>query len=127
MSETILLDQFRKNLAAHMAGKGTLKPIGYIAVGSGGHNPEDHMPTEVDSTVTELQAESLRKEIELLDKEDDYSAFGQITVNEDELVDQDISEKALCDTDGNLMALNHCRPKHKEDDETYTFKGVMRF
>lgn len=129
MANTVLLDQFRKKLAAHMAGKGTLHPLGKMQFGDGGHEEEGHTPKEVDPSATELENKLLEKDIteNLSYIEDEYSCSGRGTVELAELVDQDISEVALCDTEGALLAIEHTRPKHKESDEKYTFTGTIRF
>lgn len=129
MANTVLLDQFRKKLAAHMAGKSTLKPLGKMKFGSGGHTELDHQPTTVDPSVTSLEHELLEKEIteNLSHNDADYSCSGWGTVELEELIDNDISEVALCDTNGDLLAIEHIRPKHKESDEKYTFTGIIRF
>ena len=127
MASTILLDQFRKKLAAHMAGKNTLSPLSAMAFGDGGHDLETHMPLDVDQTSTVLQNELLRKSLSKIDQEDEFCVFGTGIVEKNEIVNKDISEVALCDSSGDLLSIHHLRPKHKESDEKYIFTGTIRF
>ena len=127
MANAVLLKAFRERLAAHMAGRGTLKPIGYVAFGDGGFDRDtlDAIPPEEDQT--ELRHEVLRKPLALVKQEDTLSVTGKGTVESGELLGVALSEAALCDTDGNLVCIKTFPPKVKEADERYEVSVKVRF
>lgn len=127
MADAVLLDSYRERIAAHMAGKGTLKPIGYVAFGDGGHDRETMLPIPPEETDTGLKHEVLRKPVTLITQEDSLSVTGRGTVENNELLNIQLSEAALLDTDGNFIAIKCFAPKIKESDERYEIAIKLRF
>ena len=126
MAEAVLLNSFRQRIAAHMAGKGTLAPIGYMAFGDGGHN-DDLTAKPALPEATGLANELLRKPIDVITQEDPFSVTGKGSVDMNELVGVALSEAALIDTDGNVIGIKNFSPKVKESDESYDVSIKLRF
>lgn len=127
MADAVLLDSFRKRLAAHMAGKDQLHPIAYMAFGDRGHNPEDLSVIPPSAKQLELNHEILRKELTTVYQEDDFSVTGKGTVENADIVGAYLSEAALCDSEGNVLAIRNFAPKIKENDEMYDVSIRLRF
>lgn len=117
-AEAVLLTQFRQKVAGHIAGKETLKPITHMAFGDGGHRDDGTVipPSEAQ---TALKHEILRKPLAVVNQEDLLSATGSGVIEKDELVGKAISEAALVDGDGDVVAVKNFAPKLKEADERY--------
>lgn len=126
MADAVLVDTFRQRIAAHMAGKGTLAPIGYMAFGDGGHN-DDLSAKPPSAEATGLANELLRKPIDVVFQEDLFSVTGRGSVDTDELVGVSLSEAALIDTEGNVIGIKNFSPKVKENDESYDVSIRLRF
>ncbi len=126
MSEAVTADGFRRRVAAHMAGTGTLKPIALVAFGDGGHNP-DNTAKPANSSASGLYHEVLRKPVSALIQEDLFSATGKGVIESGEIVAGVISEAALLDADGNLVCWKTFAPKYLESRETYGVNLKMRF
>lgn len=124
-AEAVLLTQFREKVAAHIAGKGTLKPIKFMAFGDGGHRSDGTVipPSEAQ---TELKHEVLRKPLAVIKQEDLLSATGSGVIEKDELVGTALSEAALVDEEGDLVAIKNFAPKLKEADERYDVAILVR-
>lgn len=129
MTKAILLNQFRKKLAAYMANQGELKKIKYIGIGSGGHIPDTEEPKEPNPDATGLAHELIRKELseDQIIQEDDFSVTGNCTITTSELQNQDISEAALYDEDEFCIGIYNFKPKHKETSELYAFSVKLVF
>lgn len=125
--EAVLLDSYRARIAAHMAGKQTLKPIGFIAFGDQGYDPDTLKPTPADKTATGLIHEVARKPVVKLLQEDELSVTARGSVENNELLDVRLSEAALLDEDGNFIAIKHFAPKVKEAEERYEIAIRLRF
>lgn len=126
-SEAVLLKSFRERIAAHMAGENSLKPIGFMAFGDGGHDKETGKPISPSESQTALRHEVLRKAVSSVVQEDTLSATGKGVIENNELIDVELSEAALCDTDGNLIGIKTFAPKVKEADERYTIQIRLHF
>lgn len=126
MAEAIVVNIYRRHLAAHMAGGESIKPIAYMAFGDGGHN-EDLTPKTPSLETTSLNHEILRKPLESVVQEDLYSVTGKGTIEINEVVGSAISEAALLDADGNLVGLKTFTPKFKENDERYEISIRLLF
>lgn len=129
MTKAVILNQFRKKLADHMAKKAELKPIKYIGIGDGGHDPETEEVLIIDSTATGLKNELLRKELDenTIVQEDEFSVTGKCSLSSNELADHDISEACLYDEDGLCIGIYNFKPKHKETSELYAFSVKLLF
>lgn len=126
-ASAVLLDSFRKRLAAHMAGKGTLAPLGFMAFGDGGHDPETLEAIKPSASQTELNHEVMRKPLASITQETEFSVTGRGSVESNELQGVRLSEAALLDTEGNLIAIKNFAPKVKELDERYQIAIEARF
>lgn len=127
MAEAVVVNGFRKRLAAYMAGKeDTLKPIGYMVFGDGGHNA-DLTPKTPSADATALANEVLRKPIASIVQEDELSVTGACTVEQNEIIGTALSEAGLLDTAGNLIGYKNFAPKVKESDERYDISVKLRF
>lgn len=125
-TEAVILTQYRKKIAAHMAGKGTLHKIKYMAFGDGGHTPENEaVPPSEEQTA--LKHEVLRKELVNVRQEDDFSVTGKGAIEPHELVGTSLSEAALIDENGDLVGIKTFAPKTKEEDERYEVSIKLRF
>lgn len=125
-AEAVLLKSFRERIAAHMAGKGTLYPIKYIAYGDGGHN-SNLQPISPSEDATALQHEVLRKKVAAVRQDDSLSVTGKGTIENNELIGTQLSEAALVDSQGNLIGIKTFAPKVKEADERYQIEIKVRF
>ncbi|MCM1128927.1 MAG: phage tail protein [Alistipes senegalensis] len=126
MAEAVVTNIYRRHLAAHMAGSGSISPIAYMAFGDGGHN-EDLTPKEPSTDAISLNHEILRKPLESVVQEDLYSVTGKGTLEIDEVAGAAISEAGLFDADGNLVGLKTFSPKFKESDERYEISIKLLF
>ena len=124
-AEAVVLTGFRKKIAAHLAGKGTLKPIKYMAFGDGGHRPDGSVISPLESQ-TGLNNEVLRKELSFIKQEDELSVTGAGVIEKAECVGKALSEAALLDADGELVAVKNFAPKLKESDERYECMILVR-
>lgn len=127
MASAVLLDSFRARLAAYMAGKGQLKPLAAMAFGDGGHNRDDLTAIQPSESQTALNHEVMRKPLASITNETEFSVTGRGTIESNELQGVQLSEAALLDTDGNLIAIKNFAPKVKELDERYQIEIEARF
>lgn len=129
MSKAILLNQFRKKLAAYMANDGELKKIKYIGIGDGGHDPDTEEVKKPNPDATGLNNQLVLKELtdEQIIQEDDFSVTGNCTLTTTELQNKDISEAALYDEDHFCIGIYNFKPKHKETSELYAFSVKLAF
>lgn len=125
-AEAVVLTSFREKIAAHMAGKGTLKPIASMAFGTGGHR-EDGTVIPPSEKQTKLNSEKLRKSLVVITQEDALSVTGTAVIEKGEMVGEALSEAALLDADGGLIAVKNFAPKVKEADERYECSILVRF
>lgn len=120
MNTVVTLKAKEKMLKARAGEKGLAKISGF-AFGNGGVDSSGNVvaPSELQ---TSLNHELLRKKI------DGYVFISNIvcqyscTLKEDELIGTQISEIALYDEEGDLVAIKNCSPKGKDDDIEMTFQ-----
>ncbi len=122
----VVLDSFRKRLAAFMAGKGELTPIAGMAFGDGGHNADLTAKTP-SKEATALNHEVLRKPITAIKQVNEFSVTAMGTIERTELVGIQLSEAALLDQNGLLIGIKNFAPKVKEGDEKYEVSVELRF
>lgn len=129
MTNAVLLNQFRKKLTNFMVGKGELKPIKFIGIGDGGHNPQTEEVLIPDSEATDLKNRLILKELsqDQIIQEDDFSVTGKCSLTSDELMNHDISEAAVYDEDLFCIGVYNFAPKHKETSELYAFSVKLTF
>jgi phage-related tail fiber protein len=126
MSEAVTLDSFRARIATHMAGGATLPAVAQMAFGDGGHDAAENSKP-VPASRTALFHERLRKPCAAIVQISPTEVQATAYIDEAELVGAAISEAALVDTAGNLIAMKTFAPKHKESDERIEIKLTLRF
>lgn len=126
MAEAIEVDAYRKRKAAHNAGAIVMAPIAYIAIGDGGHNP-DNTAKSANSSATALNHEVLRKPLASIIQEDEFSSTGIGVIDADEIPGGVISEAALYDANNYLVCIKNFPAKYLEEGETYSISLKQRF
>lgn len=126
MSEAVTLDAFRARLAAHMAGEAAAPVITHMAFGRGGHTAAN-APKPVDASRTTLFDERLRKPVQSIVRPQPTWVEAKGVITESELNGETISEAALVDAAGNLIAMKTFAPKVKEADERIEITLTLRF
>lgn len=116
----------RELLCKAQAGDIQLSPISYIALGSGGCSEGE--PIAVTGNETALKAELVRKEVEShqYSEETDGDVVKiktrySVSLGEDELAGEIISEAGLVDGNGNLIAYLTFMEKGKDEGMEFTF------
>ncbi|WP_289172088.1 phage tail protein [uncultured Parasutterella sp.] len=125
MAEGVVVVSFRQKIADFLAGKEGLGQIKYMAFGDGGHN-EDLTPKPADENATGLQNEICRKELSTVEENEPLSVTGKGVLEKGECVNEVISEAAIYDSNGNLVAIKNFSAKRKESDETYAVSMIIR-
>lgn len=126
MSEAVTLDVFRAKLAAAVAGAGPAPAVAQMAFGRGGHLP-DGTAKPVPASRTALFDERLRKAIATIDQPTPTEVRVKGVLLEGELNGEAISEAALVDAAGQLIAMKTFAPKVKEADERIEITLTLRF
>jgi hypothetical protein len=126
MSEAITLDTFRARLAAAVAGAGPVPVVAQIAFGRGGHDDSGNAKP-VDASRTTLFDERLRKAVDSIDQPTPTEVRVKGVLLETELNGETISEAALVDSNGQLIAMKTFAPKVKEADERIEITLTLRF
>ena len=126
MAEAITSNAYRKRMAKHMADNSPVPPMGFMAFGDGGHNP-DLTPKAPDADALGLVHELLRKPLATINQEDPFSVTGKGVIEASELVGARISEAAILDVNGQICGVKTFAPKLKEGDERYELSVKMRF
>lgn len=101
--------------ATHTTGK--LAKAKWIALGSGGVDASGNIITPLADNV-KLYHEVIRKEYTSSAKTSDTSYEYTIKLEEDELVGTEISEMALIDAEGDVIAFSNFLRKGKDETET---------
>lgn len=124
----------RKKMAEASHTTGTVAKITHIALGSGGVNADGTVIVPLAENVA-LKKEVVRKPYTSSTKTSDTSYEYTIKLEEDELVGTFISEMALIDEDGDVVAFSNFLAKGKDETEvTFTIisihaptRGATRF
>ena len=108
----------RKKMAEARAGIRAVAPIVAMAVGDGGidENGKAKIPGDT------LNHELLRKEVESITKVSDTCYCYRLCINEDELIGCELSEKALIDSDGDIVAIMNFARKEKDEGAKMYFE-----
>lgn len=104
----------RKMLLAR-AGRQSLPRITKMAFGNGGVNDAGEVK-EIDEESENLANEILRKDIDRNEIISDTQIKYFCTLAENELVGEELSEIALVDSDGDLVAIKNFMKKGKDED-----------
>mgnify|MGYP001060993998 CR=1 FL=1 len=111
----------KKKMLLARAGQQELPAITQMVFGSGGVNLAGEV-LEPSEGQQELSEEIYRKDIEKVEIVSDTQIRYYCTLNENELIDEDISEIALADADGDLVTIKNFKAKGKDSDFEMTFK-----
>lgn len=111
----------KKKMLLARAGQQELPAITQMVFGSGGVNLAGEV-LEPSEGQQELREEIYRKDIEKVEIVSDTQIRYYCTLNENELIDKDISEIALADADGDLVTIKNFKTKGKDSDFQMTFK-----
>ena len=117
---SIVTEDRRHSLCNITSGKiSTLPPITHVVLGNGGLN-EDGTVRTPDARQTALVNELARYQVGTPQYPIPTTARYVVTVPEDELVGEVITEAALADSEGNLCAIRNMLPKGKDDGVEFT-------
>ena len=111
----------KKKMLLARAGQQELPAITQMVFGSGGVNLAGEV-LEPSEGKYELSEEIYRKDIEKVEIVSDTQIRYYCTLNENELIDKDISEIALADADGDLVTIKNFKAKGKDSDFQMIFK-----
>lgn len=120
MDAVVTLKARNKMLLAR-AGEIPLPKIAGFAFGDGGVDDSGNVLTP-DTDQEELNSELLRKEIDSYTMISETNCKYECTLENEELAGESISEIALYDTDGDLVAIKNCTPKGKDGDFEMKFE-----
>ena len=119
---SVITHQRRVNLAKITRGEvETIPKITHIAFGSGGVD-ESGQPIQPLETMTALNNEVARYEIEKIETPVDTTNRYTVTIPESDLNGTNINEMALIDADGGLAAIKTFLNKGKDVDVEFTFQ-----
>lgn len=107
----------RKKMADATNSTGKIAKAKWIALGSGGVDADGNIITPLAENV-QLNHEVIRKEYASSVQTSDTSYEYVIQLEEDELVGTFISEMALIDSEGDVIAFSNFLPKGKDETET---------
>ena len=121
MAEAVVTLKAKKKMMKARAGEITLPKIAGMAFGNGGVDSAGSVikPAE---TQTALNGELLRKELDSYSFQSDTKCRYTCILRNDELVGSYISEMALYDEDGDLVAIKNFLPKGKDSDLEITMQ-----
>lgn len=111
----------KKKMLLARAGQQELPAITQMVFGSGGVNLAGEV-LEPSEGQQELSEEIYRKDIEKVEIVSDTQIRYYCTLNENELIDKDISEIALADADGDLVTIKNFKAKGKDSYFQMIFK-----
>lgn len=108
----------RSKMAKARAGLAPLPPILGIAIGDGG--------VDANGNVTEpgdvLKHELLRRAVDKIEQLTETSYRFSLSLSKTELADKAISEMALYDTEGDIVAIKNFKRKYKDPDMEMVFE-----
>lgn len=108
----------RKKMAEARAGIRAVAPIVAMAVGDGGIDENGKVKIPGDT----LNHELLRREVESITKVSDTCYCYRLCIKEDELIGCELSEKALIDSDGDIVAILNFARKEKDEGAKMYFE-----
>lgn len=126
MSNSTTLIQARSHFAQAHAGVTPLHPITQMAFGRGGADVDDK-PIPPDANATELADEIYRKKIESHMFPSATSVTFIATLTYEEANNEQLSEVALVDSAGNIVAIKTFKPKLKDNETEISFEWTEKF
>lgn len=121
MADAVVTLVAKKKMIKARAGEIALPKIVGIAFGSGGVDTSNNVITPTETQIT-LNNELLRKVIDKYEFLSDTKCRYVCTLANNELVGKYISEIALYDEDGDLVAIKNFMSKGKDSDLEITFQ-----
>ncbi|NYT62352.1 phage tail protein [Alcaligenaceae bacterium] len=118
MASTVIANEYRARLADFHGGGSPLSPFGFMAFGDGGHNP-DGTPKLADPDASGLQNELIRKPLNSITRTGPYTLECEGRLEPGELIGKHVSEAALLDAAGQVVAFKKFAPKVRDSDELY--------
>ncbi|MDE6251170.1 MAG: hypothetical protein K2M78_00820 [Lachnospiraceae bacterium] len=115
--KSVVTKKRREKMALATHSTGVLAKAKWIALGSGGIDTDNNIITPLAENV-HLNNEVIRKEYTDSKKSSDTSYEYTIKLEEGELIGTFISELALIDEDGDVIAFSNFLPKGKDETET---------
>lgn len=121
MADAVVTLTARNKMLRARAGEITLAKIEGFAFGDGGVDASGNVRAPTESQ-TKLNNELLRKEIDGYTMISDTQCRYECTLANDDLVNENISEIAIYDADGDLIAIKNFKAKGKDADLEMTFQ-----
>lgn len=124
MAKSVITEVRRRKMAEASHTTGTIPKITHIALGSGGVTEDGEVITPLAENV-QLNKEIVRKPYTSSQKVSETAYSYTIKLDKDELVGKYISEMALIDEEGDVVAFSNFLSKGKDDNEvTFTVEDV---
>ncbi|QUO43466.1 phage tail protein [Brevibacillus composti] len=122
MSYQVTTAQARKDIARARLGEIPLPKITHIAFGTGGHRPGDVLtPVKPSETATSLEQEVARYPIVSAVLKNDTTVEYKTVIPKGELSGVVLTEQALVDENGKIVAIKTFGAKKKEAEDEFTF------
>lgn len=123
MAKSVITKKRRIKMA-EASNSGSIAKITHIALGSGGVNEEGEVIEPLPTNI-ELNNEVVRKPYTSSIKKSDTSYEYSIRLEENELIGTYISEMALIDADGDVVAFSNFLSKGKDETEVkFTIEDI---
>lgn len=123
---TVITAKAKKKLAEARHGDIALPVVAGIALGDGGVDAEGNVRDPLAEDIS-LRSELVRKEYSRSEKISDSCYCYRINLGKEELAGKSISEAALFDTEGDLLAISTFTGKQKDADFEMAFEMYDRF
>ncbi|ALA68842.1 hypothetical protein GT50_00600 [Geobacillus stearothermophilus 10] len=122
MSYQVTTLQARKDMARARLGQIPLPRITHIAFGTGGHLPGDVLtPVKPSETATSLEQEVARFPIASAVLKNDTTVEYKVVIPKGALSGVVLTEQALIDQNGKVVAIKTFGAKKKEPEDEFTF------
>lgn len=121
MATAVVTKKAKTKMLKARANIASLPTVKGFAFGNGGVDSNGNVLTPTE-TQNALNGELLRKEIDSATMISDTKCRYECTLLSNELVGKSISEVALYDTDGDLVAIKNFNPKSKDNELEMVFQ-----
>ncbi|PZM64864.1 phage tail protein [Paenibacillus dendritiformis] len=122
MSFQVTTRQARKDMARARLGQIAMPRVTHIAFGTGGHQPGDVLtPVQPLETATALETEVARYPINSAVLKGDTTVVYTVVIPKGTLPGVAITEQALIDQNGKVVAIKTFGAKVKEPEDEFTF------
>ncbi len=116
--KTLITLAGRTKMIKARAGVAALPPITQIALGDGGVDENGNVLEPSDT----LQHELIRRDVNSIVKVTETCYRFSLILTENELVDAEITEMALVDSEGDIVSVKNFKPKIKDEGMEMTFQ-----